>query len=420
MAAAWSAKRALVAACLAGVSAFPATGQDAGAEGDAEARRRAEESRLQRIQSEIDELREQLSTTESRTGSVLDALDEIDLTLALFAREAESLRAEQRAVRRRQEAASREAAALERSLRAAEAGLRAMLQELHRAGPTRYLRLVAASSSPAQIAAGRRAIEAMSLGEARRVSDYRAGKEHLEAALRELDRDRQSLDHLALDLLAKDQELRQARQRKEAVLAGLKRAKTSQVTALAELAQVENDIQALLRRLREPAAGEALPSLGFAHLHGLLSWPAPGRVAVPFGNVRHPRFGTQVPHPGVDIGAAPGEEVRAVFDGRVVFSTWFKGYGQMIVIDHGDGYLSIYGQVGELLVAAGDMVHEGDLIARSGEGGSFDAPGLYFEIRHDGKAEDPVPWLRARPAAPGARAHDAPHKSAASPARTVP
>jgi septal ring factor EnvC (AmiA/AmiB activator) len=86
--------------------------------------------------------------------------------------------------------------------------------------------------------------------------------------------------------------------------------------------------------------------------------------------------------------------VRAVFDGRVAFSSWFRGYGQMIVLDHGDDYLSIYGQLDARLVEVGEDVRQGDLIARSGQGGAFDAPGLYFEIRQGGKPLDPQGWLR--------------------------
>jgi septal ring factor EnvC (AmiA/AmiB activator) len=110
--------------------------------------------------------------------------------------------------------------------------------------------------------------------------------------------------------------------------------------------------------------------------------------------VRHPRFGTQVPHPGLEIAAKPGQEVRALFDGKVAFSSWFRGYSQMIVIDHGDEYLSIYGQLGDRLVEAGQEVRRDDPIARTGEEGPFGSSGLYLEVRHRGKAEDPLPWLR--------------------------
>jgi septal ring factor EnvC (AmiA/AmiB activator) len=86
--------------------------------------------------------------------------------------------------------------------------------------------------------------------------------------------------------------------------------------------------------------------------------------------------------------------VRTLFDGKVIFSSWFRGYGEMIVIDHGDEYLSIYGQLGERLVEVGQEVRRDQPIARSGGEGTFGVTGLYLEIRHQGRAEDPRPWLR--------------------------
>ncbi|HEU4403594.1 MAG TPA: peptidoglycan DD-metalloendopeptidase family protein, partial [Candidatus Polarisedimenticolia bacterium] len=242
--------------------------------------------------------------------------------------------------------------------------------------------------------AGYRAVEALSRDEDRRIAEYRADGLRLQESLAAVVRER---DHLALlqdQITTRGRELHDTRVRKEAVLSGLKREQLSQKRALSELQDLEQEIRELISRLAAPGGARPAPSLRFAGQRGLLSWPARGRLAVPFGNVRHPRFNTIVPHPGIDIEAAPGQAVRAVFDGRVIFSDWFKGYGQMLVLDHRDGYLSIYGHVEERLVTTGQEVRQGDLIARSGEGGSFDTPGLYFEIRHEGKPEDPTLWLR--------------------------
>jgi len=213
--------------------------------------------------------------------------------------------------------------------------------------------------------------------------------------LADLAGERQQLASLETQLAAKSAELRDNRRRKEAVLTGLKRQRASQRLALGELQDAERTIRSLLENLARPGHSPPVPSTGIARFRGQLAWPARGRLAVPFGNVRHPRFATVVPHPGIEIASDPGQEVRAVFDGRVAFSDWFKGYGEMIVIDHGDGFLSIYGHVQERLATVGQDVGRGQLIARSGDAGTFDVPGLYFEIRHDGKPEDPVPWLRS-------------------------
>ena len=362
-----------------------------------EARRQKEEGRLDRVRREIEELKVRLQEAEENTGTILESIEELDLRMALLSRESEALKDDLRRTSAREQETRLEARSLEQSLARTEGELRRYLRETYKIGPARYLRVVAAASAPAQIAAGYRSIEALTLSEARRVEDYRADRRRLDQVLVDLAAQGESLRAFQTALQGKARDLRAARGSRQTILAGLQRRQSLQKEMLGDLVRVEQEIRSLLDRLARPAAPDAVPSLGFARFRGLLDWPARGRLAVPFGNMRHPRFSTVVPHPGVDIAAPPGEEVRAVFDGRVVFSDWFKGYGQMVVIDYGDAYLSVYGHVDERLVAAGQDVRRDDVIARSGEGGSFEQPGLYFEIRHDGRPEDPAGWLRGAP-----------------------
>ena len=362
-----------------------------------EARRQKEAGRLDRVRREIEELKVRLQEAEENTGTILESIEELDLRMALLSRESEALKDDLRRTSDREQETRLEARSLEQSLARTEGELRRYLRETYKIGPARYLRVVAAASAPAQIAAGYRSIEALTLSEARRVEDYRADRRRLDQVLVDLAAQGESLRAFQTALQGKARDLRAARGSRQTILAGLQRRQSLQKEMLGDLVRVEQEIRSLLNRLARPAAPDAVPSLGFARFRGLLDWPARGRLAVPFGNMRHPRFSTVVPHPGVDIAAPPGEEVRAVFDGRVVFSDWFKGYGQMVVIDHGDAYLSVYGHVDERLVAAGQDVRRDDVIARSGEGGSFEQPGLYFEIRHDGRPEDPAGWLRGAP-----------------------
>ena len=368
-----------------------------------EARREEEASRLQKVHQDIEDLQERLEENQTASGSVLDAIEDLDLRMALLRRESESLRQEVRDTSEREQAARRDADLQAVRLRESERALAGYLRETYKIGPARYLRIVTAASSPSQLASGYRAIEAMGLGEADRIAAYRADRTRLDAALADLQAQGDRLRGLQAALEAKTRDLRGLRGRKGEVLAGLERERASQRALLGELVQVEGQVRALLDRLARPGPQEPVPSLGFARSRGHMQWPARGRLAVPFGNVRHPRFNTEVPHPGIDIAASPGQAVHAVFQGRVVFSDWFKGYGQMVVIDHGDSYLSIYGHVDERLVATGEDVSAGDVIARSGQSGSFEDPSLYFEIRHEGRPEDPARWLTGVSGAPATR-----------------
>jgi septal ring factor EnvC (AmiA/AmiB activator) len=360
---------------------------------DEEIRRAADESRLQRLQSEIEELRAHILQAESRAGSLVGQLDEIDLNIALLHREAEALARRADNAERAHKSARSSAATIRRELEVSEEAVRRWLLEVYKSGPTRYLRVVAASTSPSEVASAQRAVETLSLIEGERIETLRRDRARMETALEEIAATRETLAGLRQEVAEREVELQGSRLEKTGLLSRIRGEQASQEEVMKGLVQVENDLRSLLSSLQSPDEGGVV-SRGFSRFHGLLEAPSPGTLLVPFGNVRHPRFQTEIPHPGIDLAAEPGDDVRVVFDGRVVFSSWFRGYGQLIVVDHADGYLSIYGHLGERLVEVDDEVYGGDVIARSGEGGTLDRPALYFEIRRDGVPEDPLPWLR--------------------------
>ena len=110
----------------------------------------------------------------------------------------------------------------------------------------------------------------------------------------------------------------------------------------------------------------------------------------------HPRFGTETVRTGIDIEAAEGTPIRAVAPGAVAYRGWLKGYGNLLVLDHGDGYYTLYAHASQILVDEGDQVKGGELVGRVGETGSVEGPRLHFEVRYQSRAEDPQPWLRRR------------------------
>ncbi|UCO97897.1 murein hydrolase activator EnvC [Metapseudomonas lalkuanensis] len=162
------------------------------------------------------------------------------------------------------------------------------------------------------------------------------------------------------------------------------------------------------RQLREhPAGSPARPANGpmvssaggnfggpFAKARGQLPWPVDGRVVARFGSARG--GDSRAKWDGVLIGAAEGSSVRAVHGGRVVFADWLRGAGLLVILDHGNGYLSLYGHNQRLLKSAGDIVKAGESIATVGNSGGQDTPALYFAIRQQGRPTDPAQWCRAQ------------------------
>ena len=140
--------------------------------------------------------------------------------------------------------------------------------------------------------------------------------------------------------------------------------------------------------------GAAPAAIDIRTVQGALAWPVQGKIIEQFGKQRNPKFSTVTFNNGLKIAAAPGTEVRAVFAGTVLFSQWFKGYGNLVILDHGNRVFSLYGNLKAPSVAVGDRVNAGQTIAGVGESEDAHSGYLYFEIRQDNKPEDPQKWLR--------------------------
>ena len=141
-----------------------------------------------------------------------------------------------------------------------------------------------------------------------------------------------------------------------------------------------------------PEPGTQAPGL-FSRLKGILRLPVRGELAGRFGT---PRMEGGGPAKGLFIRAPEGEQVRAVGTGRVVYADWMRGFGNLLIVDHGEDYLSIYGNNESLLKQAGDPVAVGEPVATVGQSGGNEETGLYFELRHLGKPFDPLHWVKLK------------------------
>ena len=177
------------------------------------------------------------------------------------------------------------------------------------------------------------------------------------------------------------------------VVARLTQELNDQSRQLDRLQSDERDLQTLITGLEEALAdipAEHPQQLAFVGLRGRLPWPASGRIVNRFGS---PKLGALV-WDGVMISAPEGREVRAVHHGRVAFADWLRGFGLMLIVDHGDGYMTLYGHNQSLFKEAGDWVEVGEPVALVGSSGGREQAGVYFGIRYQGRAVDPAKWCR--------------------------
>lgn len=194
------------------------------------------------------------------------------------------------------------------------------------------------------------------------------------------------------ELTKREKTLRRSKQRKRILLAKVKRERELYKNMISELKASARK----LRKMIEEAEKARYALKGFSKMKRQLPWPVQGRLALPYGSYRDPKFKTPVFRNGIHIRAREGEIVRSVYPGKVVFADWFKGYGRVVIVNHGEGYYTVYANLSEIFLSKGDIINKGDEIGRVGESGTLSAPALYFEVRYKGKPLNPLQWLKRK------------------------
>jgi len=160
------------------------------------------------------------------------------------------------------------------------------------------------------------------------------------------------------------------------------------------LSELKAEAKRLTNLLKEKVNVFDLPDLDLKTIRGNLRWPIEGKVISKFGKKRSTRFNTYVFNNGIEIKPSGSMKIRAVFDGVIIFMDYFKGYGEIIIVQHSSELLSIYGHCSRFLKKKGDYILAGNEIGIAGDSGSTSGKSLYFEIRKNTVAEDPLKWLK--------------------------
>ena len=190
---------------------------------------------------------------------------------------------------------------------------------------------------------------------------------------------------------------RTERKKKDRLLARVRTERELFKKSISEMTHSSKKVQNLISALEEKKKALSVAFSGrFSAARGHLQWPNDGTVAAGFGRQKHPKFDEMVYRKGIEITPTNGGEVKSVFDGTVVYADWFRGYGMMVMIDHGESYYSLYAHLEKLLVNVGDRVNKDRTIGEVGGTGLSHGPKLYFEIRHQGLPTDPLSWLQKK------------------------
>lgn len=281
------------------------------------------------------------------------------------------------------------------------------------------LPLLLSGDDPMAKAVQLRHLTTLATVDARLIREYRLTSEGLAERKARLETRQKELTSLRTD--ADDERADADREvaKRQVLLARVKDERAYHDRMVGELSEAARRLEAFIRDLQEkqrrmakatppptvarprpsappPDLAPGTPGTGFAGLRGRLAWPADGRVVGEYGAQVHPRFGTKTFRNGIDIDVAEGTGIAAVASGHVLYTGWFRGYGNLIIVDHGGEYYTLYAHASNIRVAEGDEVKQGQVIGTVGDTGSLQGPRLYFEVRHGGRPQDPAQWLRPR------------------------
>jgi septal ring factor EnvC (AmiA/AmiB activator) len=355
------------------------------------------EQRLNRINAQIKDLKARLDSEARRESSVLSSLARINLTKNLVERELAAqnvelergradlagIQADIRGIRAR---VDRERESIERTL-----------VTLYKYGRFDFFQFLLQARDIETFASESKHLGFLARSQDEVVAAFLASLDELRRAQSSLESKQRDLAGMARAANLKRQELETEARKNATLVQEIRKNRETYEKTLAELSESADELQKLMKKI---IAQEWVLPAAFVPLYerkGRLPWPIQGRVVSAFGFERHPDFKTVVMNNGIEISPAKDKSlILAVHAGKVVYADYFQGYGNLLIVDHGMTYYTLYGHCSEFLAAVGDMVRSGQPVAVVGDTGSLKGECLYFEIRFKTKALDPLHWLNRR------------------------
>ncbi len=404
-------------------------------------RQRELQGEQRELQAELAKLKRQLAASEASYSEATDALAELEATISATNRRLRELAGARLKIEQQLAAlASRERDVAQRQT-TQEGQLAAFLRQQQALSLRDPLHLLIEGQDPGQLARDSEYLSYLSRAAGRAVTELQERRTELSELKAQSEQKKAELVLIAEDEQKSRAKLEQENVRRRRTRDQLQKQMTDQRQSISRLERDEKRLNSLIDQLSRVLADQArqdaerarreadrakeaaartrapdtaqaparptegrqpspLPppiSSNFGQRKGKITLPVQGTITERFGAVRRGEGGAVGPTwKGVFIRAAAGTEVRSVGEGRVVFSDWLRGFGNLMVVDHGDGFLSIYGNNEALLRNVGDPVAVGDTVALVGNTGGNEHPGLYFELRFQGRPFDPLTWVATR------------------------
>ncbi len=359
---------------------------------------------LNELHSRISKLEKKLGQNEASRNEAADALKESEVAISNTIRKMRALDEKERETGASLQALQEQTGKVRKSIALQQQLLGNLLYQRYLNGEQEYLKLLLDSKDPDQAARNLTYLAYVSKARADMLKEMSRNLSELDSLVSSTREKKSELDDIISNQRRQKLELEKEKAQRKTVLARVSAEIGRQRKEISRLKQNELRLKRLVESIgrRRPKAGlarnESLPDASldsnpFRELKGKLRLPVRGVIANRFGA---PRLNGGLVWKGLFIRAATGEEVRAIAAGRVVFADWLRGFGNIIILDHGNGYMSLYADNETLLKKVGEKVHGGEGIAEVGNSGGNEESGLYFELRDQGVPLDPMKWVTVK------------------------
>jgi len=365
-------------------------GQDSGGE-----LAKVKERELEQVRERISSLKQSMDKSAVERDRLTGELQDIEVAISEQRMRIKDIEREQRYTENKKQALDADLAEREEHLDTESSQLAVQVRAAYMSGSQEKIKLLLNQRDPATL--GRL------MAYYRYLSDYRA--DNIAAVIEEIRKltelrgqiaaEEARLSSLSRNRYAELTELNSSQEARQTLLAGLKNKIANEGQEVDRLAAQEQDLTRLIAELSSILSDYPISSEEpFSKHKGKLTWPVAGTLIHDFGQ---PRVGGDIKWNGVVLAAPRGREVRAVYHGRIAFADWLAGMGLLVIVDHGEGYMTLYGYNETILKNAGDWVAPGDVIATVGDSGGQQRSSVYFELRRGTKPVNPRQWITRRP-----------------------
>ena len=353
--------------------------------------------RLEKLQNERARLQQNIKDLDKKKMSILSQLDQIGLEKKLIQNDIEGYTLQMEKANRELSAVQKKIPPLKARLEREKESVSQILVTLYKFGDMSYLDFLFRATDVTDLMSESKHLSLLAQYQEDIILSFKQTLNELKEAEKQIEEKKQEIADLLSQSKTKKQDLDNQERKNRAFIQNINQDQKTHLKTLEELKVRAEQLQKLINRLIKEKSSLPFTVIPLYEKKGSLPWPVPGKVVTTFGIEQHPTFKTLTQNNGIEISADKNSTILAVHPGKVVYADYFQGfYGNLIIVDHGLAYYSMYGHCSDFKVQKGDIVTGGQPIATVGDTGSLKGTALYFQINFKTDPLNPLQWLKGR------------------------